>query len=80
MKGLNYQIIECNIRILEVQIQKLRIKGEHLLLTKPPFFCKERLKEWNKKIDDIFNEEVKIQDELINEYLELEKILEKNGL
>lgn len=78
MKGLNYQIIECNIRILNVRIEKIRIMGEKLLLSKPPIFFPNKRKEWEAQLEELFEMEMKVQDELLKEYQELEKLLDKN--
>ena len=78
MKGLNYQIIDCNIRILNVRIEKIRIMGEKLLLSKPPIFFPNKRKEWEAQLKELIQMEMKVQDELLKEYQELEKLLDKN--
>lgn len=78
MTKLYCDLIECNIRILNVKFERLHIMGEKLLLSKPPFFFIKKRKEWNKQLDDLYEQEMELQSELIKEYQNLEKSLEKN--
>lgn len=78
MSGLNYELIECNIRILNVKIAKVHITGEKLLLSKPSIFMPNKRKKWYDELEEIFAEEFKLHSELLEQYKELEKLMEKH--
>ena len=77
MYGLEYEIIESNIKILNVELNKVRIKGERLLLSRPMKLFKSKYKLWEEELNSLFKEEYEIQDKLLLEYQKIEKLLSK---
>ena len=77
MYGLEYEIIESNIKILNVELYKVRIKGERLLLSRPMKLFKSKYKLWEEELNSLFKEEYEIQDKLLLEYQKIEKLLSK---
>lgn len=77
MKGLDYEILICDIKILNIKLQKLHIQGSKLLLEKPPFFLVNRKKNWQKKLNEMFEQEIDIHNKLIDKYKQMEQFAKK---
>lgn len=77
MKGLDYEILICDIKILNIKLQKLHIQGSKLLLEKPPFFLVNRKKNWEKKLNEMFEQEIDIHNKLIDKYKQMEQFAKK---
>ena len=77
MKGLDYEILICDIKILNIKIEKLHIQGSKLLLEKPPFFLVNKKRNWQKKLNEMFEQEMDIQTKLIDKYQQMEHFAEK---
>lgn len=77
MNCIEYQIIESNIKILDVKFNKLHLKENILLLSKPWKIFKNRYRNWEEELNSLLDEERIIYDDLFNEYNKIEKLLSK---
>lgn len=70
------------IRLVKCQIKSYEIQKQHLIDTKPYFFQKKKLEEYNKKIEELDNKILKSLKDIENEldYIFLnEKLINKNN-
>ena len=77
MNGLEYEIIICDIKLLNIKLEKLHIEGAKLLLEKPPIFFPNKRKRWHQKLDKFFNEELELHSKILEEYHKIENLLKK---
>lgn len=73
MINLMHDITCSDIRVSELKLKRIKLYKKRLLETKPSRFRKKKLLAWQSKLDELTKEEEKVEVELQQSYINLEK-------
>lgn len=73
MINLMQEITCSDIRISELKLKRIKLCKDRLLQTKPSPLKRQKLKEWQAKLDNLNDEEKDVEKELRKAYIDLER-------
>ena len=73
MINLMHDITCSDIRVSELKLKRIKLYKERLLKTKPSRFRKKKLLTWKSKLNELIKEEEKVESELQQAYIDLER-------
>ena len=71
--NLMHNITSSDIRVSELKLKRIEFQKKRLLEIKPSLFRKKKFLSWQAKLDKLIKEEKKVEDELQQSYIDLEK-------
>ena len=72
--GLDFEISLCDLKLIDIKIRKVRIMGKLLFLRRPPFFLKKKKKKWEEELEKLIEEDMKLQDQFIEQCIKMDKL------